>query len=77
MYSELDTVVLNKDIKEYSLKKGDVGTIVHLYKDSKAVEVEFMTEGKTIAVLTLKSSDIRKITKNEIFHVRDFPNLAS
>ena len=75
MYDELDTVVLNKDIKEYGLKKGDVGVIAHAYKDGKAFEVEFITEGKTIVVLTLKFSEIRKVTKNEIFHVRPLPNL--
>ncbi len=77
MYNELDTIVLNKDIKEYDLKKGDIGSVVHIYKDKEALEVEFATEGKTVAVLTLNTTDIRKLTKNEIFHVRSFPNLTS
>lgn len=77
MYNELDTIVLNKDIKDHGLKKGDVGVVVHIYKDEKAVEVEFTTEDKTVAVLTLTPNDIRKLTKNEIFHVRQFPNPVS
>lgn len=73
MFEELDTVVLTKDLKEYGLKKGDLGTIVHLYGDKEAFEVEFMAaSGKTIAVLTLTTKDIRPMAKNEILHVRGF-----
>ncbi len=75
---ELDTVVLIHDIKEHGLKKGDMGAIVHEYKDGKAFEVEFVTaDGKTVALLTLKSSDIRPMAKNELLHVRDFASSAS
>lgn len=73
MFAELDTVVLTHNIKEYGLKRGDLGTIVHLYEDKKAMEVEFIAaSGKTIAVLTLTFKDIRPMAKNEILHVRDF-----
>ena len=71
---ELDIVVLNKDIKKYALVKGDVGTIVHVYEKGKAFEVEFIeTSGYTVAVLTLKSSDIRTVGKSEsiISHARE------
>ena len=30
-YRELDTVVLNRDLPEHSLQRGDVGAIVHLH----------------------------------------------
>jgi len=54
MVQELDTVVLTHDVSEYGLKKGDVGAVVHCYKDGFTFEVEFVTaDGKTIAVLTL------------------------
>ena len=57
---ELDTIVLNRNIKEHNLKKGDLGTIVHIYEDGKTLEVEFITtKGKTMAVLTLNQADIR------------------
>lgn len=73
MFEELDTVVLKSDIKKYDLKKGDIGTVVHAYKDDKAVEVEFTSaEGKTVAVLTLTPDDVRSMARNEILHVRDF-----
>lgn len=70
---ESDTVVLNKNIKESRLKKGDIGTIVHIYDNSKTLEVEFITaKGKTVAVLTLATADVRPIEKNEILHIRGY-----
>ncbi len=73
MFDELVTVVLAKDIKEYGLKKGDIGTVVHSYSDKKAAEVEFIAaSGKTIAIVTLINKDIRPMAKHEILHVRGF-----
>lgn len=72
MFQELDIVVLQKDYPEYELKMGDTGTIVHVYQDGQSFEVEFVTaDGKTVAVLTLASSDIRQMHKKEILHVRE------
>ena len=34
MISELDMVVLTRDLSEHGLQKGDVGTIVHVYNIS-------------------------------------------
>lgn len=73
MFDELDTVILKKDIKTSELKKGDLGTIVHVYSDKKAYEVEFIAaSGRTIALLTLTPEEIRPMSKNEILHVRGF-----
>mgnify|MGYP000011620369 CR=1 FL=1 len=72
MVNELDSVALTHDIEEYGLKQGDVGVVVHRYKDGSASEVEFVTaEGKTIAVLTLSWKDIRPLGGREILHVRE------
>jgi hypothetical protein len=69
---ELDLVVLERDIDEYGLKRGDVGTIVHCYSDSRAFEVEFATvDGQTIVVLTLTEADIRPLKPSEILHARE------
>ena len=77
MQEELDVIVLARDMTKYHLKKGDVGTVVHVYDDKRAVEVEFLTaEGKTVAVLTLKNSDVRQVAKDEIMHVREFASFA-
>lgn len=73
MFDELDTVVLTHDIAKHKLKRGDLGTIVHLYGSEKAIEVEFVAaSGKTIAVLTLGSKDIRLLANHEILHARGF-----
>ena len=68
---ELETVVLTKDIPEYGLKKGDVGTIVMVHAREVGYEVEFVTlGGETIGVLSLKPSEVRLAEKREIPHVR-------
>ncbi len=73
MVRELDTIVLAKDIKEFHLKRGDVGAVVHIYENGKAFEVEFVTgEGETVAVATLSASDIRPIRRVDILHVRAY-----
>lgn len=73
MFDELDTIVLAHDIEKYGLKEGDIGTVVHAYKTHRAVEVEFVTaDGKSVAVLTLTSDDIRPMERDEILHVRGF-----
>lgn len=70
--NELDTVVLTHDIEDHGLKTGDMGAVVQIYDKGSAFEVEFVTaDGKTIALLTLKPSDIRKVAKNEILHARE------
>lgn len=78
MIKELDTVVLTHDIEKYELKEGDIGAVVHCYRDSDTFEVEFVTaEGRTIAVLTLTLNDIRLMSNKEILHVRAFVGQAA
>ena len=78
MIEELNLVVLTHDIENYNLKSGDVGTVVHCYGDNKGYEVEFVTaEGKTIAVLTLNTSDIRTFDHSEILHSREVAPIAA
>jgi hypothetical protein len=69
---ELDTVALNRDLTERGLAKGDLGTVVHIYDDGKAFEIEFMTlTGTTLGVVTLEADDIRTIRDGEIAHARE------
>lgn len=76
MFDELDIVVLTCDIKKYGLKAGDIGTVVHIYKNGKALEVEFVTgSGKTVALLTLNPKNVRSIAGNEFLHVRGFGSI--
>ncbi len=72
----METVILTHDIKEHSLSAGDMGAVVNVYDGGKAAEVEFVTAtGKTVALLTLTSSDVRDIKQNDILHVRGFATL--
>jgi hypothetical protein len=72
MIRELDTVALTRDVEEYGLKQGDIGAVVHCFKDGTAFEVEFVTaEGGTIAVLTLEPGDVRPVGGKEVLHVRE------
>lgn len=60
MFKELDIITLTREISEHGLPKGSRGAIVHCYNDEQAFEVEFVVEsGKTLALLTLKKSDIQ------------------
>ena len=71
MIKELDSVVLVRDMPEYGLKRGDVGTVVHVYGQAEAFEVEFVSgEGTTVAVVTLGREDVRPMQSREILHVR-------
>lgn len=69
-----ELVVLTNPLPEHGLETGDVGTIVHIYEDSKAYEVEFVTgSGETVAVVTLPPEAIRPVDTTEILHVRKIP----
>ncbi len=72
MIKEHNRVVLLKDIKEEGLKAGDVGTVVHIYRQGEAFEVEFMTlDGGTIAVATLSASYVRPVSNRDITHEKE------
>lgn len=77
MFQESNMIVLTHDVEEFGLKQGDIGTIMHCYKDNKAFEVEFITaDGKTVALLTLKPEEIRSLKNREVLHVRELTELA-
>ncbi len=72
MIKEHDRIVLAVDVASECLVAGDVGTVMHVYRDGEAYEVEFTTlEGKTTAVVTLESAQVRPIGKREITHARE------
>ena len=54
------------------LEAGDVGTVVHVYADGLAYEVEFTTlAGMTAAVVTVEAAQVRPVGKREITHARE------
>jgi Domain of unknown function (DUF4926) len=57
----LDVIALTLDLPEFSLYKGQVGTIVELYAPD-VFEVEFVDlQGKTYAVETINASHVLKL----------------
>ena len=71
MIKEHERAVLTVPVPEEGLEPGDVGTVVHVYEDGQAYEVEFVTlDGHTAAVVTLTTSQVRPIHGREITHAR-------
>jgi hypothetical protein len=72
MIKEHERVVLTSAVSAEGLEAGDVGTIVHIYRDGLAYEVEFTTlEGNTAAVVTVEAAQVRPVHKREITHARE------
>ena len=72
MIKEHERVVLTVPVPEEGLEAGDVGTVVHLYRDGQAYEVEFTTlNGTTAAVVTLEANKVRPVGQREITHARE------
>ncbi len=72
MFKEHERVVLKTPVSEEGLEAGDVGTVVHVYRDGQAYEVEFTTlDGRTAAVVTLEVTQVRCVGKREITHARE------
>jgi hypothetical protein len=77
MISEHDRVVLTTPIPAESLLAGDVGTVVHVYEDGKAYEVEFVAlDGHTTAVATLDVGQVRAVTPRDMTHTREIMSTA-
>jgi hypothetical protein len=71
MIKEHNRVVLTVSLPSNGLVAGDVGTVVHVYGDGKAYEVEFFTlDGHTADVVTVEANQVRAVTGREINHSR-------
>ena len=67
-----DRVVLLAPVAGDCLEAGDVGTVVHVYSDGGAFEIEFTTlDGGTAAVATVAAANVRPVTSHEITHARE------
>src|SRR5262245_49562122 len=73
-FAEHTCVELAHDLPHHGLREGDIGTVVHVYREGEAYEVEFITDGgQTTAVATLVTADIRKITPRPKADVASIP----
>jgi len=68
---DLDLAALKEDLPAAGLERGDVGTVVFVYDQGKAYEVEFVAaDGRTIAVETLRDDQLEPFTGSQILHAR-------
>ena len=75
-FAALDTVVLVRDLPEHGLRSGDLGAVVEVYPPD-GLEVEFVTaSGRTTALVTLKSADVRPISDSDLVAVRSIGRTA-
>lgn len=59
-------MVLTKTVPAEKLEAGDVGSVVHVYPDGSAYEVEFTTlDRRTAAVVTVEASGVRPVTDRD------------
>ena len=69
-FKALENVILERDLPEHSLSKGDLGTVVEIYEPDD-LEVEFVAaSGDTRAVLTLTIRDVRKVSATDVLAIR-------
>ena len=71
MIAEHSLVVLDCEPPHEKLNRGDVGTVVHVYKNGRGYEVEFVDGGgRTVALVTVGANDVRPIEAGELLHAR-------
>jgi hypothetical protein len=71
LIAEHSLVVLDCDPPHDKLNRGDVGTVVHVYKGGRGYEVEFIDGGgRTVALITVDAGDVRPIEPGELLHAR-------
>lgn len=71
MFAKQSLVVIEKNLTDVDILPGDVGTVVAVYEDGKAYEVEFVDgKGSTVELVTLDANDIRSIRAGELLHTR-------
>ncbi len=78
MIEELDLVALLTDRPAVTLRRGDVGTVVHIYGSGDLYEVEFMNaKGDTVAVETLNADEVWPVDLGRVMlHYSDLENAA-
>ena len=73
----LDVVVLELDLPAHGLKRGDLGAVVERVAPN-AYMVEFVAgSGRTQALVTLETRDIRAVSDDDLRSVRSSHTIAS
>ena len=72
----LDVVVLTHDVPIHGLRQGDLGTVVEIYGPN-SIAVEFVAaSGRTQALITLASEDMRHVDDRDLVSVRALEKAA-
>lgn len=72
MIAEHERAVLTSNLPGTDFKAGDVGTVVHVYSDGQAYEIEFFAfDGRTLDVVTVEAHQVRPIGRRDVMHVRE------
>jgi hypothetical protein len=75
-FALLDTVVLERDLPEHGLRRGDLGAVVEVYEPD-GLEVEFVrASGRTQALVELTMRDVRAIRDEDLISVRTLDRTA-
>ena len=76
MFNLLDTVVLDRDLADHGLRRGDLGAVVDVHAPD-GLEVEFvLASGKTQALVTLNHTEVRAVGDSDLIAVRDLKRTA-
>ena len=75
-------VALQTDIPQHKLRRGDVATIVERHQGGTGQEPGYSLEvfnavGETIAVVTVRESQIKPLNDKEVLHVRQIEEAAA
>ena len=69
-FRPLDVVVLETDVPDHGLLRGDLGAVVELCEPN-GLEVEFVTaSGRTKALISVAESDVRAVSDDDLVAVR-------
>ena len=68
-------VALKVDVPDHRLRPGDVATVVEAHTGRPGQEPGYSLEvfnavGETVAVITLRESQVEELSANEVLHVR-------
>jgi hypothetical protein len=67
--AEHSLVILDCDPPHEKLGRGDVGTVVHVYKGARGYEVEFVDgSGRTLALVAVGADNVRPLVAGELLH---------
>jgi len=80
-YEPFTRIALKTDLPEHGLRSGDVATVVEYHPGRPGQEPGYSLEvfnavGETVAVVTVRESQIEPLTSKELLHVRPLAQSA-